>query len=178
MPCRGQSISTALTRALLGRVQMQPAWRAATLPGRGKGDVFMPGTVRADKNRRKSLNADTSVCRRSPASSTFAVFWEFTHAFDRAVIPLYYFSSPCRRRRQAVAPVCSARSGWGVLNINEAQNAGTLLDLRFEAIDLEQLREGSGKLSDAAAHHDEIYTRIATSSRRSITPFHRNGPPH
>lgn len=72
----------------------------------------------------------------------------------------------------------SARSGWGVLNINEAQNAGTLLDLRFEAIDLEQLREGSGKLSDAAAHRDEIYTRIATSSRRSIAPFHRNGPPH
>ena len=57
------------------------------------------------------------------------------------------------------AGVCSARSGWGVLNINDAQNPGTLLDLRFEAIDLEQLREGSGKLSDAAAHHDELYTR-------------------
>lgn len=57
------------------------------------------------------------------------------------------------------AGVCSARSGWGVLNINDAQNPGTLFDLRFEAIDLEQLRRGSGKISDANAHHDELYTR-------------------
>lgn len=57
------------------------------------------------------------------------------------------------------AGVCSARSGWGVLNINEAQNPGTLFDLRFEAIDLKQLRRGSDKLSDASAHDDELYTR-------------------
>lgn len=72
------------------------------------------------------------------------------------------------------AGVCSARSGWGVLNINDAQNPGTLLDLRFESIDLEQLRHGSGKLSDANAHHDELYTR----NRNGIATLDHAFSPH
>lgn len=55
------------------------------------------------------------------------------------------------------ANVCSARTGWGVQSINDRRDTGTLLDLRLEYIDQNDLRTGS-HTGGASQHHDELYT--------------------